>query len=95
MVTKFVFSNQVGLVYYGGEIGEEASSETRAANIDLEVKRMTDAVYARAKQDLLKIKHSKEHHLLAETLLEYEALADGCGSEGVDQMRRQARVTCY
>jgi ATP-dependent Zn protease len=41
-------------VYYGGEIGEEASSEMCAANIDLEVKRMMDAVYARSKQDLLK-----------------------------------------
>lgn len=71
MVTKFGFSDQVGLVYYGGEIGEEASSDTRA-KIDLEVKRMTDASYERAK-DLLK-KHSKEHHLLAETLLEYETL---------------------
>jgi ATP-dependent metalloprotease len=85
MVTKFGFSDQVGLVYYGGEIGEEASSDTRA-KIDLEVKRMTDASYERAK-DLLK-KHSKEHHLLAETLLEYETLT---GDEVRELIKRGAK----
>jgi hypothetical protein len=40
--------------------------------LDVEVKRMTDAAYDRAKD--LQRKHSKEHHLLAETLLEYETL---------------------
>ena len=69
MVTKFGFSNSVGIVYYGGEDG--ASNVTRD-KIDQEVKSMTDAAYERAK-DLLR-KHSKEHHLLAETLLEYETL---------------------
>lgn len=73
MVTKYGFSDGVGIVHHGGSTGEDsASSETRA-KIDLEVKKMTDDAYNRAK-DLL-TKHSKEHILLAETLLEYETLS--------------------
>ena len=44
----------------------------RGAQIDEEVKRMTEGAYERAKELLRK--HSREHHLLAETLLEYETL---------------------
>jgi ATP-dependent metalloprotease len=72
MVTKYGFSERVGLVFHPGETGEESASDETRAQIDEEVKRMTEGAYERAK-DLLK-RHSKEHHLLAETLLEYETL---------------------
>lgn len=72
MVTKFGFSNEVGLVYHGGESGEESASGSTRAKIDEEVKKLTEASYKRA-TDLLK-KHSKQHKLLAQTLLEYETL---------------------
>lgn len=72
MVTKFGFSEQIGIVYHAGETGEQhASVETRAA-IDNEVKRLTDEAYQRA--TALLTKYSREHKLLAETLLEYETL---------------------
>eukprot|EP00559_Dactyliosolen_fragilissimus_P002212 CAMPEP_0184856990 /NCGR_PEP_ID=MMETSP0580-20130426/2152_1 /TAXON_ID=1118495 /ORGANISM="Dactyliosolen fragilissimus" /LENGTH=790 /DNA_ID=CAMNT_0027352329 /DNA_START=269 /DNA_END=2641 /DNA_ORIENTATION=+ len=72
MVTKYGFSDNVGVVYHGGNAGEEdASAETRA-RIDEEVRNLTDAAYNRAR-NLLK-KYSREHKLLAETLLEYETL---------------------
>jgi ATP-dependent metalloprotease len=72
MVTKFGFSEEIGLVNYGGPTGEEHASEETRNKIDSEVKKLTDAAYKRAK-DLL-TKHKKEHHLLATTLLEYETL---------------------
>jgi ATP-dependent metalloprotease len=72
MVTKCGFSEQVGIVFHGGSTGEESASDHTRDQIDTEVKRMTDAAYKRAK-DLL-MKHSREHKLLAETLLEYETL---------------------
>lgn len=72
MVTKYGFSDEVGIVYHGGDTGEESASDETRAKIDNEVKRLTNAAYERAK-DLLK-KHSKEHRLLAEALLEYETL---------------------
>lgn len=71
MVTKFGMSDKIGKVYHGGDVGEEASAQTRAL-IDSEVKRLTEEAYDRA-TELLK-KHSKKHYLLAETLLEYETL---------------------
>jgi len=71
MVTKYGFSDEVGIVHHGGSAGEEASGETRA-KIDSEVKKLTEDAYKRA-TEILK-KYSKEHHLLAETLLEYETL---------------------
>lgn len=71
MVTKFGFSDSVGIVYHGGEVGEEASGETRAM-VDTEVKKLTQGSYARAKN--LLTKYSDRHRLLAETLLEYETL---------------------
>lgn len=71
MVTKFGFSDLVGIVYHGGEVGEEASAETRAL-VDTEVKKLTHGAYTRAKN--LLTKYGDRHRLLAETLLEYETL---------------------
>ena len=72
MVTKYGFSDEVGIVYYGGETGGDHASGKTRDQIDEEVKLLTSAAYERARA-LLK-KHSKEHKLLAETLLEYETL---------------------
>lgn len=72
MVTKFGFSNEVGVVYHGGGVGEESASGKTRASIDEEVKNLTDQAYERA-TDLLK-KYKRQHYLLAETLLEYESL---------------------
>ncbi|GKY90529.1 hypothetical protein MPSEU_000026600 [Mayamaea pseudoterrestris] len=72
MVTKCGYSDAVGVVFHGGAAGEESASEHTRDLIDAEVKRLTDAAYKRAKEILQK--HSKEHQLLAETLLEYETL---------------------
>jgi ATP-dependent metalloprotease len=72
MVTKYGFSDEVGIVYYEGEGGQESASPETRARIDVEVKRLTQSSYDRAR-DLLK-RYSKAHHLLAETLLEYETL---------------------
>lgn len=71
MVTKYGFSDSVGIVYHGGEVGEQASAETRAL-VDTEVKKLTQAAYARAKN--LLTKYGDRHRMLAETLLEYETL---------------------
>lgn len=72
MVTKYGFSEEIGLVNYGGSSGEEHASDETRNKIDAEVKRLTDASYKRAKE--LLSKYSKQHHLLATTLLEYETL---------------------
>ncbi|KAL3784168.1 hypothetical protein ACHAW5_007053 [Stephanodiscus triporus] len=72
MVTKYGFSDDVGIVYYGGSTGQEDASVKMRNQIDEEVRRLTGAAYERARA-LLK-KYSKEHKLLAETLLEYETL---------------------
>lgn len=82
MVTKYGFSDKVGIVYHGGSTGEENASADTREKIDSEVKRLTEAAYIRAKE-LLK-KHSREHHLLAETLLEYETLS---GKEVIDVIK--------
>jgi len=71
MVTKFGFSEEIGIVYHGGDSGEEASPETRAL-VDAEVKKLTQAAYKRAKALLSKYSH--RHKMLAETLIEYESL---------------------
>jgi ATP-dependent metalloprotease len=83
MVTKYGFSGEVGVVYHGGDTGEESASDETRAKIDNEVKRLTDAAYGRAKE-LLK-KHTREHRLLAETLLEYETLT---GDEVLELIRK-------
>lgn len=72
MVTKYGFSDQVGMVFYGGENGEETASVETRALIDNEVRKLTDSAYKRAKDVLTK--HAAAHKLLAETLLEYETL---------------------
>ena len=72
MVTKYGFSEEVGLVNYSGSSGEEHFSEATRNKIDAEIKKLTDSAYKRAK-DLL-TRYSKQHHLLAKTLLEYETL---------------------
>ena len=72
MVTKYGFSERIGIVYHGGNTGEESASGKTRGVIDEEVKKMTEDSYKRAKE--LLIKYKKEHHLLAETLLEYETL---------------------
>lgn len=71
MVTKYGFSDNVGIVFHDGKSGEASSEETRA-KIDHEVKQLTDSSYSRAK--ILLKKYSKEHNLLAQTLMEYETL---------------------
>merc|ERR1712127_1173950 len=73
MVTKYGFSEKVGIVYHGGNTGEESASGATRAEIDSEVKRLTEDSYKRAK--ILLKKYAKEHHLLAEALLEYETLS--------------------
>jgi ATP-dependent metalloprotease len=72
MVTKFGFSDEVGIVFHGGSVGEETASDETRSKIDHEVRKLTQGSYERAKALLQK--HSKAHHLLAETLLEYETL---------------------
>lgn len=72
MVTKWGFSDEIGVVYHGGSTGEESASGQTRAKIDAEVKKLTDQAYNRAKS--LLEKHRAEHELLAETLLEYETL---------------------
>jgi len=72
MVTKYGFSDEIGIVFHGGNTGEESASGATRAKIDSEVKKLTEKSYDRARE-LLK-KHSKSHHLLAQTLLEYETL---------------------
>ena len=86
MVTKYGFSDEVGIVYHGGATGEEhASNETRA-RIDAEVKRLTQASYERA-QAMLR-RYAYEHKMLAETLLEYETLT---GEEVIDIVKRRKK----
>ena len=69
---RYFISKNIGIVYHGGSTGEESASAETRAHIDEEVKKLTDEAYQRAK-DLLN-NHSKVHHLLAESLLEYETL---------------------
>jgi ATP-dependent metalloprotease len=85
MVTKWGFSDEIGIVYHGGEIGEDASSSTRN-RIDEEVRKLTHAAYQRA-TDLL-TKYGEEHKLLAETLLEYETLT---GDEVRDLVKKRIK----
>ena len=50
MVTKYGFSKDVGVVYHGGNTGEESASVDTRSKIDSEVKSMTEAPYNRAKE---------------------------------------------
>ncbi|KAG7352760.1 ATP-dependent metalloprotease FtsH [Nitzschia inconspicua] len=86
MVTKYGFSEEIGLVNYGGSTGEEHASDETRNKIDAEVKRLTDASYKRARELLMK--HTKQHKLLANTLLEYETLT---GDEVRDLVKKGIR----
>jgi len=67
MVSKYGMTDKVGMVWHEGHTGDKMQGD-----IDAEVKILIDQSYKRA-QELL-IKYKKHHHLLAETLLEYESL---------------------
>uniref|UniRef100_A0A0E0JKC0 AAA+ ATPase domain-containing protein n=1 Tax=Oryza punctata TaxID=4537 RepID=A0A0E0JKC0_ORYPU len=72
MVTKYGMSKQLGFVSYNYEDdGKSMSSETRLL-IEQEVKSLLENAYNNAKTILTK--HSKEHHVLAQALLEHETL---------------------
>lgn len=49
MVTKYGFSDNVGIVYYGGSTGQQDASSKMRDQIDEEVKRLTSAAYERAR----------------------------------------------
>ncbi len=67
------FGSSQGQVFLGRDIGHEQNySDSIAYEIDQEMQRLTNECYQRCK-DLL-IKHSKEVHLIANTLLEKETL---------------------
>ncbi|WP_136607576.1 ATP-dependent zinc metalloprotease FtsH [Paenibacillus dokdonensis] len=67
------FGSTQGQVFLGRDLGHEQNySDSIAYEIDQEMQRMTNECYQRCK-DLL-IKHSKEVHLIANTLLEKETL---------------------
>ncbi len=82
MVCEWGMSEHLGMVEYGEERGEvfvardvgssRGYSEDTALKIDLEIKKLIDDAYARAK-DLL-TSHNHELKLLSEALLEYETL---------------------
>uniref|UniRef100_A0A0E0MYC2 AAA+ ATPase domain-containing protein n=1 Tax=Oryza rufipogon TaxID=4529 RepID=A0A0E0MYC2_ORYRU len=72
MVTKYGMSKQLGFVSYNYEDdGKSMSTETRLL-IEQEVKSLLENAYNNAKTILTK--HSKEHHVLAQALLEHETL---------------------
>ncbi|GIO35034.1 MULTISPECIES: ATP-dependent zinc metalloprotease FtsH [Paenibacillus] len=67
------FGSSQGQVFLGRDLGHEQNySDSIAYEIDQEMQRMTNECYQRCK-DLL-IKHAKEVHLIANTLLEKETL---------------------
>ena len=82
MVCEWGMSEDLGMVEYGEERGEvfvardvgssRGYSEETARKIDIEIKKLIDDAYTRAK-DLL-IKHNDVLKLLSEALLEYETL---------------------
>lgn len=82
MVCEWGMSEHLGMVEYGEERGEvfvardvgssRGYSEDTALKIDLEIKKLIDDAYARAK-DLLTT-HNSELKLLSEALLEFETL---------------------
>jgi ATP-dependent metalloprotease len=85
MVTKYGFSDEIGVVFHDGELGENAAEETRQ-RIDKEVKKLCDESYQRA-TDLLR-KYHKEHKSLSEALLEFETLT---GKEIDDLVHKNIR----
>lgn len=72
MVTKYGMGKQVGVVTHNyNDNGKSMSTATRL-QIEKEVKEFLETAYANAKAIL--ISHSKEHHALANALLEHETL---------------------
>ncbi|BAT82505.1 hypothetical protein VIGAN_03253400 [Vigna angularis var. angularis] len=72
MVTKYGMGKEVGLVSHDYvDNGRSMSSETRLL-IEKEVKQLLEKAYNNAKTILTT--HSKEHHALADALLEHETL---------------------
>lgn len=67
MVYQYGMSPKIGMVFYDEEPGSRMQ-----ALIDSEIKRFLDDSMTRSK--LLLEQNKKQHHLLAETLLEYETL---------------------
>ena len=82
MVTRWGYSDELGLVAYGDNNDEvflgmqvnrtQNVAEATAQKIDFEVKRLVDDGYARAKN--LLTEKAQDHKRLAEALLEYESL---------------------
>ena len=89
MVTKYGFNDDVGIVFYGGDTGQEDASGKTRAQIDEAVKKLTSDAYERAR--VLLTKHAKRHRLLAETLLEYETLTGDEVREIVLRGKKPAR----
>ncbi|CAA2961519.1 ATP-dependent zinc metalloprotease FTSH 4, mitochondrial [Olea europaea subsp. europaea] len=72
MVTKYGMGKQGGFVTHNyDDNGKSMNTETRL-QIENEVKELLETAYANAKAIL--ISHSKEHHVLANALLEHETL---------------------
>ena len=81
MVTKYGMSEDVGLicyddeeeVFFGRDLGHTRGySETVATRIDVEIKRIVDECYAKARQMIRE--HEDELHRCAELLLEKEKI---------------------
>ncbi len=83
MVTRWGYSDELGLVAYGDNNDEvflgmqvnrtQSVAEATAQKIDAEVKRLVDNAYAEAKR--LLTEKADAHRRLAEALLEYESLS--------------------
>ncbi|MEQ1618522.1 MAG: ATP-dependent zinc metalloprotease FtsH [Terricaulis sp.] len=83
MVTRWGYSDELGLVAYGDNNDEvflgmqvnrtQSVAEATAQKIDAEVKRLVDIAYAEAKRLLME--KADAHRRLAEALLEYESLS--------------------
>ncbi len=83
MVTRWGYSEELGLVAYGDNNDEvflgmqvnrtQSVAEATAQKIDAEVKRLMDQAYSEAKR--LLTEKAEEHTRLAEALLEYESLS--------------------
>ncbi|MCM3130780.1 ATP-dependent zinc metalloprotease FtsH [Paenibacillus provencensis] len=82
------FGNSQGQVFLGRDFGHEPNySDAIAHEIDQEMRRMITECYEQAKE--LLSKHSKEVHLIAETLLERETL----DLEDIKQLIEKGAIT--
>jgi len=97
MVTQWGMSDRIGMIQYGDDdeyvfLGREMArtkvySESTAEEIDVEVKRIIDEAYNRAKTII--VDHRDKLELIAKSLLEYETL-DGTQ---VDEIVRTGKFT--